>query len=106
MTKALQAAVDLAGITSFCIKCAVQYVAPALTLLRQSQVFHGHKLSDREAVMHLSHADLFARIGDSGLGVGLLRSHASRMYVASIPVVGMHFPAIGNGQLQCLKCDE
>src|SRR5690242_4590731 len=71
MAEALEAAVDLAGDLAVGIVEAVEHVLPALAGLRDVQVFHGHELGDREAVVHLEHRDFLARILDAGFLVGL-----------------------------------
>ena len=39
----------------------------------ESEVLHQDELRRREAVVHLGHRELAARVGDAGLGVGVLR---------------------------------
>ena len=57
--------------------------------------------------MHFGQADLLARIGDAGFLIGLLRSDAGGVEIASIPAAAMlQFPTIGAGDLQSLDRDD
>ena len=70
MAEAFQAAVDLAGYRAIPIIAAVAYVVGCTTFVRQSQIFHQHKLGDRKAIVHFDQVDGASRIFDARLGVG------------------------------------
>src|SRR3546814_1885842 len=72
MAKALQAAVDLAGQLAIGVVEAVQYVADRAAFRRDEQILGCDEFGDGEAVVHLQHADLFARIAHTGLFISAL----------------------------------
>src|SRR5688572_3121140 len=106
MTEALETAVDLAGDLAVGVVEAVEHVAPALAGLGDVQVFHGHELGDREAVMDLEHRDFVARALYAGLFIGLLRSDARGVEVAAIPRIVTRLRAVRDRELQCLDADD
>ena len=102
MAEALEAAVDLAGDLAVGVVEAVEHVLPALAGLGDVQVLHGHQLGDREAVVHLEHRDLVARVLDAGLFIGLLRGDAGGVEVAAVPRIVARLRAVRDRELQCL----
>jgi hypothetical protein len=86
VAETLEAAVDLAGHFAVGIVDAVEHVSDRLTVLGQEQVLHGDQLGDREAVVHLGHADFAARILDAGLLEGALCGDAGGGDIGAVTV--------------------
>src|SRR5690606_40039979 len=84
MTKALEAAVDLAGNAAIGIVEAVEHILHRLAFLRDEEILHGDKLGDREAVVHLDEREFLPRIVDARFAVGAFRGRARRHEVAAI----------------------
>ena len=83
MAKAFQATINLARHLAIAIIKAIHDIFPALAFGRDEQVFHGHKLGHREAIMDLNHRNLVTRAvnwGDGGLVV-----QAGRVVLKSAP---------------------
>ena len=106
MPETLETTVDLAWHPACGIKKAVQHVVRGAPFGRHKQVFHRHQLGDGKTVVHLHQVELLARVGDAGLGIGALGSHAGGAHMAAVPLVSGRFHARADGELDRLDRDQ
>ena len=71
MAEGLEAAVGIHGQLAVEVEGAGQDLLPRGAARGEAEVFHQHQLGGREAVVHLGHGQLRARVLDAGLGIGV-----------------------------------
>ncbi|MNG29944.1 hypothetical protein D3C84_1154560 [compost metagenome] len=86
MAKALQPAIDLARNLAVRIELTVEYITPGLSVFGDTQILHGDQFGDGEAVVHLQHAELLARVIDTRLLVSGFGCQARIEHVAAVPL--------------------
>ena len=106
MAEALEAAVHLGGDLAVPVVEAVEGVLPGVAAFRDMQILIGHELRDGEAVVELHHADLFARVLNPRLLVGLCAALACRVEMLPVPLVEAPLVAAGDGELDRLDGDD
>src|SRR5437773_3741933 len=74
VAEALEPAVGVHRLRALAVEAAVQHVLPRLAARREAHVLHEDELRRREAVVHLGHADLGARVLHARLLVGVPRA--------------------------------
>src|SRR5262245_65913687 len=79
MTEGLEPAVGVHGQLAAGREGAARDVLLGGSLLAEAEVLVGEQLGQREAVVHLGHVDLAARIRDAGLAVSRLRGGRRRL---------------------------
>src|SRR6185436_7690314 len=71
MAEALEPAVGVDRLRTLAVETAVEHVLPRGAARREAHVLHEDELRRREAVVHLGHTDLAARIRHARLLVGV-----------------------------------
>ena len=72
VAEALEPAVGVDRQVAVEVVRAGEHLLPRGAALGEAEVLHQHELGRREAVVHLGHRELVARVGDPGLRVGVL----------------------------------
>src|SRR3546814_1106895 len=85
MAEAFEPAVGLARDSAAAIIFAVENVEYRAARIRQAEIFHRHKLGDRETVMDFGQRNLGARIGDARLGISALGGDAGVANRGAVP---------------------
>src|SRR5258708_6008865 len=106
MSETFQAAVDLAGLRRVAVEASVENVERRATLVREAEILHRDKFSDREAVVYLGQPRVGAGVPDARLGIGALGGLPRIGDEAAVPGSILRFPAVAGAKLDRLHGDR
>ena len=106
MAETFQAAIDLTRHRAVAIIDAVENVEDRTPGLGQAEILHRHQLGHREAVVHLHHRDLIARVGDAGFLVRLARRDAGGVEIRAVPRIVLALQTVRHRKLERLDGDQ
>src|SRR5438132_5053267 len=106
VAEALEPAVGLDRQLAVAVEHAVEHVVDHAAGLAEAEVFHQHRLGDREAVVDLGHVDLGARVRDAGRRIGARTRDTGGRDVRTVPGLEAGFLAVADRDLERLDGDD